>query len=172
VVNVIALIVIAEIWTCLVVIGVWAMSIQAFTLLSRSERILSQYIRNLHISNSSTSIFALSAPPSSLQAIFDDVATLPSTNLGCISAQIDPSFPFCLSVMNVPRSVDHSIWRSTIPGTEKAQVGRWYSREQMSREAQESDLEPFSPWREGQMSKVPKVKLPLPLQDLADARKR
>ena len=145
------------------------MSIQASTLLSRSERLLSRYIRNLDISNFSTSIFALSAPPSSLQAIFNEFAKLPSTNLGCISAQINPSFPFCLSFMNVPRSVDHSIWRSTIPGTEKAQVGRWYSREQMSREPQEDNLDPFSSWDEGRMSKM---KLPPPLQQLADARKR
>jgi hypothetical protein len=148
------------------------MSIRASTLLSRSERLLSRYIRNLDISNSSTSIFALSAPSSSLQAIFDDVANLPSTNLGCISAQIDPSFPFCLSFLNVSRSVDHCIWRSTIPGTEKAQVGRWYSREQMSREPQEVDVDSFPSWSEGRTSKVPKMKLPPRLQNLADTRKR
>ena len=143
-------------------------SIRAFTVLSRSGRRLAQSIHDFDISLSSTSLFCLSTPQSSLQAIFDAIANLPSTNLGCISTQITPGFPFCISFLNVPASCDHRIWRSTITGTEKAQVGRWYSREQMSRQSQDAPFDPLPPWSSARIRRAPRDKLPSPLQELVD----
>lgn len=144
------------------------MSIRAFTFLARSELQLSQYIRNLDISKSSTTLFALHTPQSesALQTIFSNVTSLPSNNLGCLSGQIHPDFSFCASFLNIPRSVNHHVWRSTIPGKEKAQVGRWYSKEQMERETDDS----LPSWGEGQPRKVPQ--LPSSLQTWTNNQKR
>lgn len=150
------------------------MSIRAVTFLARSEQRLSQYIRNFDISASSTTVFALHTPPtvsaSSLQTIFSDVTKLPSNNLGCISGQINPDFPFSASFLNIPRAINHHVWRSTIPGKEKAQVGRWYSKEQMSRAPEEIDLDFVPSWGANGSRKIPQ--LPPSLNTWASTQKK
>ncbi|KAG8806764.1 hypothetical protein FRC17_004821, partial [Serendipita sp. 399] len=89
---------------------------------------------NVKFSASSTTLIALHAPAPRLQLLFDRLSKFSSANIGCLSAPVSSRYPISLSLLNIPSSIEHRIWRSTIPGKERAQVGRWYSQEQIKRE--------------------------------------
>lgn len=120
------------------------MSIRASTLLARSERALTQFIQKNKFDATSTTLFCLNAPQNVLQNAFDQLTKTSKTSsrvIGCLSDPLSlastsksKGYPISLSLLNIPKSVDHVVWRSTIPGREKAQVGRWYSQEQIHRE--------------------------------------
>lgn len=110
----------------------------------------------------STTVFCLNAPSNILQNAFDHLTNRgPSSHagtetslksskasnvsttssllgsgriIGCLSDPLSPEYPISLSLLTIPTSLNHIVWRSTIPGQEKAQVGRWYSQEQILRE--------------------------------------
>ncbi|CAG7852247.1 SubName: Full=Uncharacterized protein {ECO:0000313/EMBL:CCA76160.1} [Serendipita indica DSM 11827] len=140
-------------------------AVAALTILSRSEKFITNYLRNLSISKGSTTVFAVHAPQSNLQQLFDEIRRLPSTNVGCISECPSPRHDMSLSLLNIPSSVHHRIWHSSIPGRQKAQVGRWYSKEQINDEKR-----PFVPfmapkWDDG-TSNEPIPTLPPDLHDI------
>ncbi|PVF97624.1 hypothetical protein CPB86DRAFT_759770 [Serendipita vermifera] len=143
------------------------MSLRALTILSQSERAILTNLQSPHLTKSSTTFFALHAPTSNLESIFDGIAKLPSSNVvGCISERISTKYPFSLSLLSLGDGIRHKVWRSTIPGREKAQVGRWYSPEQISandqRDSQPSHLE----WAESSPKTTHMPSLPESLRDL------
>ncbi|KAG8805880.1 hypothetical protein FRC19_007618 [Serendipita sp. 401] len=118
----------------------------ARTFLSHSEQSLIKSLENIKFTPSSTTLIALHAPAPKLQPLFDQISKLPSKNIGCLSAPISSKHPISLSLLNIPSSIEHRVWRSIIPGTERAQVGRWYSREQIKRERNEGPMESSPDW--------------------------
>ncbi|KAG8806752.1 hypothetical protein FRC17_004828, partial [Serendipita sp. 399] len=85
----------------------------------------------------------------------------------CLSAPVSPSYPISLSLLNIPSSIEHRIWRSTIPGKERAQVGRWYSQEQIKREKDDQATK----WNPNLSLDTTRIgRLPSALQDLVNTK--
>ncbi|KAG8805883.1 hypothetical protein FRC19_007609 [Serendipita sp. 401] len=141
----------------------------ARTFLSHSEQSLIKSLENIKLTPSSTTLIALHAPAPKLQPLFDQISKFPSKNIGCLSAPISSKHLISLSLFNIPSSIEHRVWRSTIPGTERAQVGRWYSREQIKRERSEGSMESSPDWN-SDTARPPA--LPHALQGFVDAKRQ
>jgi hypothetical protein len=147
------------------------MSLRAFTILSNSERAILSQLQSLHSLKPSTTLFALQAPTSNLEPIFNQIAKLPSSNvIGCLSDRISTKYAYNLSLLSLGEDVKHKAWRSTIPGREKAQVGRWYSHEQISAENQNDFHPSHLEWAESSPKTRRIPSLPEPLKEVIDSK--
>ena len=109
--------------------------LRAATILSKTELGLWRVLANHEASESSTTLFALNAPQSSLPDLFSNISRrFRSNNIGCLSSPISPDYLYSVSYLSIPCSMNPRIWRSIIPG-ERSQVGRWYSPEQRNKES-------------------------------------
>ncbi|KAJ3760187.1 hypothetical protein EV360DRAFT_40397 [Lentinula raphanica] len=91
--------------------------------LSHLNRIKSQYATSPH-----TFLFALSVPThsSELSSLVDTLMTFsPTSSLGCLSSPLVPGYISCSVALLDPRNA--TLFRSTIPGREQTQVGRWHA---------------------------------------------
>ncbi|KAJ3979996.1 hypothetical protein F5890DRAFT_1420476 [Lentinula detonsa] len=117
---------------------------RSFTsVLSRLNRLKSQYASSPH-----TFLFALSTPnhSSELSSLVDTLmAFSPKSSLGCLSAPLTPGYISCSVALLDPKSA--ILFRSTIAGQEKTQVGRWHAfRRKDEREDEDLALPEDTDW--------------------------
>ncbi|KAG6831329.1 hypothetical protein H0H92_011244 [Tricholoma furcatifolium] len=143
---------------------------QTTTIIARSPSALLRHLHVLSLTATGTLLFALShnVEPNSLSSLVKRLTTLTSSTLGCLSAPLVPKHVSC-SLAFLPSETGAVPFRSSIPGREAPQVGRWHKFRYKDSDTNTGPPREFSSWADvwaGTKTQARET-LPLSLQGLS-----